>query len=404
MKISINESNIKSIIENSIKGIINERIFNITLSWVKQMYDKYNNEIWNNQLPPSSSNLIEFKFSNSTKRLGAVGIKGASREDNGYAGCKYGMSELWIKKVTFYITTIQDFTDKQFLDTIIHEMCHVYECFVEPEYLIKAMVTKNYSSIFPKDGHGKIFYEQAKICNSYGFNVQKYANEEASSVAAVNNNNNGYYIIKFNCGSESSNYFCKVKSSFKDSFIEKLKSYKSVCKFTKEIKIYRYNGNSGNMLRIPFATTVKLYYWNNLTNLGLDKDLELMEIVPCEFEAPKKIDIVSWMKQNKDYIFEQIASKYFKKYLSSNKVYPEMSAKIKIDNFNSLPVTIGIGCGDNYIDGLGLRINNFTGDFKTALYNLDNGHFFTDKTRNNPDWKNVELALKMKVFHAIENS
>ena len=120
-------------------------------------YDKLNNLLFDNKLPK-----IPLKWAKTKRKLGYVKVK---------------YHNFSIKGLTLYISTFYKITYQQFLDTLAHEMIHIYQIYVsdDPYRMLHNMFY---------DPHGQDFVEQANRINNMGlgFHITK-TNEETLSVS-----------------------------------------------------------------------------------------------------------------------------------------------------------------------------------------------------------------------------
>jgi len=146
-----------------------------TREWVEEKYNYYNDLIWGGQLP--SFNRINFKITMDKKRWGCAGTDSWGRDID---GIPYARTP--VLKLSNYL----DAPEWAKLNTLVHEMCHLYELFCEPKYILEVFRYNRYTYNYPKHGHGKVFYEQAQrveqIC---GIEITRFVSDERLASATV---------------------------------------------------------------------------------------------------------------------------------------------------------------------------------------------------------------------------
>lgn len=121
-----------------------------TTEWVAEKYNYYNQLIWGGQLPPFNS--IQLSFTKSRRTWGQAGTLKWRRDYNG------------IPQPTAPVLRLSNYYDAPEwakLNTLVHEMCHLYEVFCEPQYILDVFKYNRYTHHYPRHGHGTVFYEQA---------------------------------------------------------------------------------------------------------------------------------------------------------------------------------------------------------------------------------------------------
>ena len=123
----------------------------LTISYISEKFEKYNNLYFNGSLKTP-----KFKISNSKRALGTLSI---SRRLNFYGG--------YTKEHTISISKYYDRTEKQYDNTLIHEMIHMYVYRVEGH---------KHDGVL---GHGLRFIRQCRrIRKDYGIEALKLPNVE----------------------------------------------------------------------------------------------------------------------------------------------------------------------------------------------------------------------------------
>lgn len=149
-----------------------------TREWVEEKYNYYNNLIWRGELPSFSD--IELTINKTKKRWGCAGCSTWGRDNEGIPYAKHP-----ILKLSNYF----DAPEWAKLNTLVHEMCHLYEFFCAPQFILQAFRLNRYTNHYPKHGHGTIFYEQAKrveeIC---GIEITRFVSQERLASAFLSDN------------------------------------------------------------------------------------------------------------------------------------------------------------------------------------------------------------------------
>ena len=114
----------------------------LTISYISEKFEKYNNLYFNGSLKTP-----KFKISNSKRALGTLCI---SRRLNFYGG--------YTKEHTISISKYYDRTEKQYDNTLIHEMIHLY-------------ISQN--DIIDNGSHGRHFKAECARINKYGWDLSR---------------------------------------------------------------------------------------------------------------------------------------------------------------------------------------------------------------------------------------
>lgn len=153
-----------------------------TKEWVAEKWDLYNRKIWRGALPSFGD--VEFRLVNGglNEPWGEASARGVSRSIFG----TYRFGSITLKLSTFW-----DRPEKDLLNTLLHEMCHVYEYAVEPKYCAEARYKlKRWTREYPADGHGKVFHEQARrVREVTGIDVTRWIGAEAVMDTSYNEGN-----------------------------------------------------------------------------------------------------------------------------------------------------------------------------------------------------------------------
>lgn len=114
----------------------------LTISYISEKFEKYNNLYFNGSLKTP-----KFKISNSKRALGTLSI---SRRLNFYGE--------YTKEHTISISKYYDRTEKQYDNTLIHEMIHLY-------------ISQN--DIIDNGSHGRHFKAECARINKYGWELSR---------------------------------------------------------------------------------------------------------------------------------------------------------------------------------------------------------------------------------------
>jgi hypothetical protein len=154
---------------------LNKKIMIYTRKWVEENYNKYNDLIWGGKLP--AFNKLEFNIIMTKKTWGRAGCKNWTFDENGLPKPIQPILEL---------SNYLDAPEWAKLNTLVHEMCHLYEFFCEPRYLIEAKRRGRATADYPKNGHGTIFYEQAaRVKSLTGLEITRYVDEVRANSASL---------------------------------------------------------------------------------------------------------------------------------------------------------------------------------------------------------------------------
>ena len=146
-----------------------------TIEWVREKYNYYNNLLWDGKLPDFSD--VEFKIINTKNTWGRGGC---TRWLPNFDGT-YSPERPYLALSNYY-----DAPESAKLNTLVHEMIHIYEVFCEPQYIFMVLKARRYNSAHPKDGHGKVFYEQAnRVKNLTGIEITRFVSQEKQKSASL---------------------------------------------------------------------------------------------------------------------------------------------------------------------------------------------------------------------------
>ena len=188
----------------------------LTISYISEKFEKYNNLYFNGSLKTP-----KFKISNSKRALGTLSI---SRRLNFYGG--------YTKEHTISISKYYDRTEKQYDNTLIHEMIHLY-------------ISQN--DIKDNGSHGRRFKAECVRINKYGWDLSRTTDisgwklsEEAQKRLDDKLSNATYEIIVYQMyDTDNTQFIFKVAKGKALNYYNLLK-YK--CKAVK-VKYFKSNDN-----------------------------------------------------------------------------------------------------------------------------------------------------------------
>lgn len=188
----------------------------LTISYISEKFEKYNNLYFNGSLKTP-----KFKISNSKRALGTLSI---SRRLNFYGG--------YTKEHTISISKYYDRTEKQYDNTLIHEMIHLY-------------ISQN--DIIDNGSHGRRFKAECARINKYGWDLSRTTDisgwklsEEAQKRLDNKLSNATYEIIVYQMyDTDNTQFIFKVAKGKALNYYNLLK-YK--CKAVK-VKYFKSNDN-----------------------------------------------------------------------------------------------------------------------------------------------------------------
>jgi hypothetical protein len=188
----------------------------LTISYISEKFEKYNNLYFNGSLKTP-----KFKISNSKRALGTLSI---SRRLSFYGG--------YTKEHTISISKYYDRTEKQYDNTLIHEMIHLY-------------ISQN--DIIDNGSHGRRFKAECARINKYGWDLSRTTDisgwklsEEAQKRLDNKLSNATYEIIVYQMyDTDNTQFIFKVAKGKALNYYNHLK-YK--CKAVK-VKYFKSNDN-----------------------------------------------------------------------------------------------------------------------------------------------------------------
>lgn len=144
-----------------------------TTEWVLEKYAECNQKYFNGELPALHEGNL--KITVKKNPWGRGGCKGFRRDP--WTG-EYHAHGVYLELSNYYDTCEHDK-----LEILVHEMCHIYEYFCEPKWIIDALLRRKWTKEHPSNGHGLIFYREARRLEQYGFHVQRYVDSELKANA-----------------------------------------------------------------------------------------------------------------------------------------------------------------------------------------------------------------------------
>ncbi len=137
----------------------------VDLKWLQDNYAKYSRDFFEGKMPP-----VTFKIS---KTMG----------QRGDASCNINYTEDNIEFTDYVIRVSNafDVDEKHKLNTLLHEMIHIYDYYNHPEhYIIRTAIGWKKNSKY--DAHGsELFLPMAAMINRYGFNITQYVTQQEES-------------------------------------------------------------------------------------------------------------------------------------------------------------------------------------------------------------------------------
>lgn len=253
-----------------------------TVDWVARNYEKYNQLIWGGALPPFSS--VNLSFTKSKSRWGEAGCARWLRDNNNIPYATHP-----VLKLSNYYDSPEDVK----LNTLVHEMCHLYEYFCESEYIVKAVMTRRYTAEYPRDGHGKVFNEQAKrIKDICGIEITRFVKSSEVESSDLSDNVRERYLKKIKKlngidifllrlnGSKAPYGYVKVESEdVKNRWMEFFTSER--CKpYVNTVVLYKtFNVNCINLPTSKLSRRLTWYLLNDASKFINDYDLKLEEVL-----------------------------------------------------------------------------------------------------------------------------
>ena len=188
----------------------------LTISYISEKFEKYNNLYFNGSLKTP-----KFKISNSKRALGTLSI---SKRLNFYGG--------YTKEHTISISKYYDRTEKQYDNTLIHEMIHLY-------------ISQN--DIIDNGSHGRRFKAECARINKYGWDLSRTTDisgwklsEEAQKQLDDKLSNATYSVFVYQMyDTDNTQFIFRVAKGKELTYLNHLK-YK--CKAVK-VKYFKSNDN-----------------------------------------------------------------------------------------------------------------------------------------------------------------
>jgi hypothetical protein len=136
----------------------------VTIDWIKKNYDVYNKKCFDGVLPKN----LEFKLSKS-------------KQTWGYAKFRYDYANDTIIPLSITISNYYDSPEEVKLNTLIHEMIHIYDYVINPNHFIfnGRRVGRRYNA------HGYWFLNQCDRLRSFGFDINPKVTWEEKFVSTL---------------------------------------------------------------------------------------------------------------------------------------------------------------------------------------------------------------------------
>lgn len=151
-----------------------------TREYVKEKYELFNKDLFWGKLPKFDD--IEFHITNKKKTFGRGGVTKHI----------YTSDSVTYEKGYLELSNYYDNTEEHKINVIVHEMCHMYEHICEPQYILDAHKRRRWTTQYPANGHGLIFYREAKRLkdfNGYHFDIARYVSTEGFKSAQLSQDN-----------------------------------------------------------------------------------------------------------------------------------------------------------------------------------------------------------------------
>ena len=136
----------------------------VTIDWIKKNYDVFNERYFDGVLPKN----LEFKVSKS-------------KHTWGYAQYRYDCSANTITPLSITISNYYDSPESVKLNTLIHEMIHIYDYVLNPNHYISngRRVGRRYNA------HGYWFLNQCERFKKYGFDINPKVTSDEHKVSTL---------------------------------------------------------------------------------------------------------------------------------------------------------------------------------------------------------------------------
>lgn len=215
------------------------KIMTLTIDYIRGSFIKYNVLYFNNLLK-----MPNFKITHSKRRLGTLSIR--RRANFAFGG--------YIKEHTISVSDYYDRTEKQYDNTIIHEMIHLY-------------ISQN--DIIDNGSHGKRFKAECARINKYGWELSRCTDtsgwklsEYAQKKQNIKKAKASYNVIIYK-ESGNSQFIFRVSKPNVDRYINHLRNN---CNF--ECK--HFITNDSNFESLPNCTKRirgRRIYYNDTNNI-----------------------------------------------------------------------------------------------------------------------------------------
>lgn len=251
----------------------------VTISWLENNYNKYNNLYWNGELPK-----IKFIINNSKRTWG-------------FASYTYNRTQNWVKCEAITLSNYYDSPEEVKLNTLLHEMIHIADYYYNPNHFVCGGKKVRY------DAHGWWFKQEAARLSKYGWDIEKYVTLEAQSVSTLsersvrleqNKIDNSLVCVVY--GANGYNWFFKTNIYHVKDCLNTIKrcNWSYLLDSVIDIKFYKFEDKSLSMMRSSASTIRGFKYDSTRLNTRLEN-------IKASFVEDYKIlakNTVSFMNKN----------------------------------------------------------------------------------------------------------
>lgn len=153
----------------------------VSTSWISENYDKYNKMCFNNELPK-----IAFKVSRAKHRFG-------------YASYRVDTYNKCLKPLDITISNYYDSPEYVKLNTLLHEMIHIYDYVKNPDRFYD-FVHHHFRSSKIQDAHGMFFLSEANRLRDFGFDVNTHVTNEEIKASTLSRKSTTRQLVHKNEG------------------------------------------------------------------------------------------------------------------------------------------------------------------------------------------------------------
>lgn len=198
----------------------------VTIDFLEANYNKFNNEYFYGKLPK-----VSFKISNSKRTWGS-------------ASFKFDWLNKTIVPEKITISNYYDSPKEIKLNTLLHEMIHIYDYACFPEHFIKNGKRVGY------DAHGTWFKSECKRLKKYGWNIETTTTNEEVELSTLSNHSKELLNNKIDkallCviyGNNGLNFLVKTNTDNINNIINSIKcvNWKINLNGISDIKFYKFS-------------------------------------------------------------------------------------------------------------------------------------------------------------------